>query len=153
MTNARQRDFRIAPHVQGKRVLIVEDDQGVLELVQTRLELAGIRTFISRNGVEGVKRAAELRPDAIVLDINMPLLSGFSVLAELRQSETLCAIPVLMLTSRNHMEDVRRAIALGARNYLSKPFNDQQLVQRINRLLRPVRDRQPTSAISAAVLL
>jgi len=136
----------------GKRVLIVEDDPLLLELVTTRLDLAGLRTFIARNGVEGVKKAAEIKPDGIVLDINMPMLDGFGVLEQLRESELLRETPTLVLTARNTPDDITHAIRLGAKDYLTKPFNDRQLVQRVGRLLRSRRPQEKPSDGDSAIL-
>ena len=143
-------DTMLLTELTGKRVLIVEDDPLLLELIATRLELAGLRTFIARNGVEGIRRATELKPDGVVLDINMPILDGFGVLDQMRQSELLCTTPTLVLTARNKPDDVSQAIRLGAKDYLTKPFNDRQLVQRVGRLLRQRRvpqDRDDGAAV------
>lgn len=117
------------------RILVVEDDAGVRDLVCTRLSLAGFETHTARNGAEGLTRARELRPDAMVLDINMPQMDGFGVLRALKVQNR--QVPTLVLTARHAAEDVRLAISLGAKDYLTKPFNEQQLLARISRLLRP----------------
>ena len=92
-----------------RRVLVVEDDAFLLELITTRLELAGFDTRSARDGSQALQRLTEFRPEAMVLDINMP--------------------------ARNSPEDVAKAIKLGARDYLSKPFRDEQLIARVGRLL------------------
>ena len=69
-----------------KRILVAEDDPLVLELITTRLEIAGFRTFYARDGFEALAKLAELRPSAMVLDINMPRLDGFGVLKEMKLS-------------------------------------------------------------------
>lgn len=126
-----------------KRVLIIEDDPQIADLIATRLELAGLRTSIARNGRDGLTRAADLKPDAIVLDINMPIMDGFGVLTEMRASPLLRAIPTLVLTARNKPEDVAHAIGLGAKDFLTKPFNDKDLIRRVARLLGPRRPAAP----------
>ncbi|HEX2800788.1 MAG TPA: response regulator [Phenylobacterium sp.] len=117
------------------RILVVEDDAGVRDLVRTRLVLAGFETHTARNGAEGVNRVLEVRPDAMVLDINMSEMDGFGVLRTLRDQNRL--VPTLVLTARHAAEDVRLAISLGAKDYLTKPFSEQQLLARISRVLRP----------------
>jgi len=117
------------------RILVVEDDAGVRDLVRTRLVLAGFETHTARNGAEGVNRVLEVRPDAMVLDINMSEMDGFGVLRTLRAQNRL--VPTLVLTARHAAEDVRLAISLGAKDYLTKPFSEQQLLGRISRVLRP----------------
>jgi two-component system OmpR family response regulator len=75
-------------------------------------------------------------PDGLVLDINMPLVDGFQVLVHLMSTGAIQRTPTLVLTARNQPEDVRRAIALGARDFISKPFKDDQLIARVARLVR-----------------
>lgn len=117
------------------RILVIEDDAGVRDLVRTRLVLAGYDIHTAHNGAEGLRRVLELRPDAIVLDINMPEMDGFSVLRAM-QERSAVRVPVLVLTARHAVEDVRQAISLGAKDYLTKPFSEAQLLARIGRLLR-----------------
>lgn len=116
------------------KVLVTEDDQDVRELIRTRLNLSGYEVQTARNGVEGLNRTMVFKPDAMVLDINMPELDGFGVLEGLRAKSL--RIPVLVLTARHAAADVRRAIDLGAKDYLSKPFTEAQLQARVARLLR-----------------
>ena len=124
---------------QSQRVLVVDDDPAIVELITTRLELAGYRAFSARNGQQGITRVAEVHPAALILDINMPGLDGFEVLRRLRRSGHLARLPTMVLTARNQPEDVRLAIELGARDYLAKPFNDQNFLTRVARLLRQPR--------------
>lgn len=119
------------------RVFIAEDDRNLLELLTTRLSLAGYDTLFGRDGWEALDGIHCTRPAAIVLDVNMPRLDGFGVLRHLKKSPAVASIPVMMLTARNATGDIREALALGARDYLTKPFNDAQLLGRVARLLRP----------------
>lgn len=114
------------------RLLVVDDDPMMLELLVTRLELAGYAVSTARDGLEALRRVHKCRPQALILDINMPRLDGFGVLEQLNTSRW----PVLVLTARNQTQDVQRAISLGARDFLSKPFKDNQLLLRVARLLR-----------------
>lgn len=129
---------------RGPRVLIVEDDPMVLELVATRLDLAGFQTFYARNGREGLSRIHDLRPEGVVLDINMPMMDGFEVLSHLKSVGSFFP-PTLVLTARNKPEDVAAAIAMGARDFLTKPFKDDQLIARVGRL---VRRAKPSSGLA-----
>lgn len=119
------------------RIFVAEDDRGVLDLVVTRLMLAGYETAYGRDGWEAIAGIQQTRPAAIVLDINMPKLDGFGVLDILGRKPDLASIPVMVLTARNAPGDVQRALALGARDFLAKPFDDALLLARIARLLRP----------------
>jgi len=128
------------PGRTSRKILVVEDDPAVLQLIVTRLAIAGYTTFQARNGQEAIRRIAEVMPAAMVLDINMPLVDGFEVLNQMHRNGQTNDIAVLVLTARNQPRDVREAIALGARDYLAKPFKDQQLLARVARLFR-----RPTS--------
>lgn len=118
-----------------RRVLVVEDDPFLLELITTRLALAGFDPRPAKDGNVALQRLIEFRPEAMVLDINMPMLDGFGVLEYMRAQSLTEKTPTLVLTARNSPEDVTRAIRLGARDYLSKPFKDEQLIARVGRLL------------------
>ncbi|WP_249138284.1 response regulator [Phenylobacterium montanum] len=122
-----------------KRVLVVDDEPLMVDLITTRLEVSGYQTFYARNGRGGLERLAETRPDALVLDINMPVMDGFKVLEQMKASGLLAKTPTMVLTARNQAADVKRAISLGARDFLTKPFEDQTLLLRVARLLRPPR--------------
>ena len=125
------------------RVAVAEDDPAILELVTVRLQLAGYEVAYARDGLEALAIMPGFRPHAMVLDINMPRLDGFGVLAAMRERPALAGLPVLVLTARNAAPDVQRARALGAADYLSKPFDDAQLLVRVRRLLR---DRERAAA-------
>ena len=118
-----------------RRILAVDDDRAVLDLVCTRLTLAGYDVFAARDGRDALARRAYLRPAAMVLDLSMPNLDGFGVLERMGKAGT-ARTPTLVLTARHSGADVKRAIELGARDYLSKPFEDRQLLGRVTRLLR-----------------
>jgi DNA-binding response OmpR family regulator len=122
-----------------RRVLVVDDEPYLLELIQTRLELAGFETRTARNGSEALNRLGDFRPEAMVLDINMPVLDGFGVLMHMKAQGLSEKIPTMVLTARNSGEDVAKAIQLGAKDYLSKPFKDEALIARVGRLLQRAR--------------
>ncbi|MCI3134585.1 response regulator transcription factor [Phenylobacterium aquaticum] len=126
-----------------RRILVVDDEPMVLELITTRLELAGYEAYYARNGREGLARLAELRPAALILDINMPELDGFGVMLEMAQSGMILSTPTMVLTARNQTSDIRHAMTLGARDFLAKPFRDDQLLARVARLMRSHRPRPP----------
>jgi len=119
-----------------RRIFIAEDDRNLLELLTTRLSVAGYDTAFGRDGWEAIDGIHSTRPDAIILDVNMPRLDGFGVLRHIRKSPLVANIPVMMLTARNAPGDVKEALALGARDYLAKPFSDALFLARVARLLR-----------------
>ena len=118
-----------------RRVLVVDDDPYVAELIQTRLEIAGYMTSVARDGIQAIQRLSDFRPEAMVLDINMPCMDGFGVLSHMRANNLTARTPTMVLTARSQADDVSRAIQLGARDYLSKPFQDDMLLSRVKRLL------------------
>lgn len=122
-------------HDTFPRILVVDDDPAIRDLVSTRLTLAGYTVLSARNGREALTRLRERAYAGMVLDLNMPELDGFGVLEGLRKSN-LTPPPTLVLTASHNAADVQRAVKLGARDYLSKPFDDRQLLMRVARLFR-----------------
>ena len=118
-------------------ILVAEDDGDIREVIRAQLRSCGYETIMARNGVEALQRIRSHAPVAMILDINMPEMDGFGVLAELK-SKPGWFPPTLVLTARHAAEDVRRAIGLGAKDYLTKPFSEAQLKARVARLMRPV---------------
>jgi DNA-binding response OmpR family regulator len=132
------------------RVLIADDDPAIRDLLVTRLELAGYWTAVASDGVEAISRMKALRPDGMILDLNMPRMDGFDVLRTLqarRGGENGPA--VMVLSARGRPSDVKMAIGLGASDYLAKPFNSRALLARVARLVRgptPKATPAPTQA-------
>jgi DNA-binding response OmpR family regulator len=118
-------------------ILIVEDDASVRQLIRTRLGAAEYEVHVARNGVEALSAIRRFEPDAMILDINMPELDGFGVLEAMRGNPPGARPATMILTARHAEDDVRRAMQLGAKDYLTKPFSEAQLLRRLTRLLRP----------------
>jgi len=138
------------PSAVRRRILVVDDDRAILELVCTRLSLAGYDAFNARNGREALARLNSLRPAAMVLDLSMPELDGFGVLEAMGKVGTARA-PTLVLTARHSAADVKRAVGLGARDYLTKPFNADQLLRRVSRLFRPPAEQRSLEDVISSV--
>ena len=117
------------------RVLVIDDDATARELIADHLKAEGFSVVTAEGGVQGLKLARELRPTAITLDVIMPDLDGWSVLAALRQDPELAEIPVIMITI---VDEHRRGIALGAAGYLTKPIDRERLHRLVNRFRAPV---------------
>lgn len=126
-----------------RQLLVAEDDQNVRDLIRTHLIASGFDVQTVRNGSEALDRLRTMRPDAMVLDIDMPVLDGFSVLEALKGRG--CLFPVLVLTARHAGDDVRRAVSLGAKDYLTKPFTEALLQARVARLFRTAAPVAPSS--------
>src|SRR5262249_21514390 len=121
-------------------VLVIDDDASARELIANHLKAEGFSGATAAGGVEGLKLAKELRPTAITLDVMMPDLDGWSVLAALRKDAELAEIPVIMITI---VDEHRRGIALGAAGYLTKPVDRE----RLHRLVRRVRAHVPPTRV------
>jgi CheY-like chemotaxis protein len=122
-------------------VLVIDDDATARELIADHLTAEGFSVVTAAGGAEGLKLAKELRPTAITLDVMMPDLDGWSVLAALRQDPEVAEVPVIMITI---VDEHRRGIALGAAGYLTKPIDRERLRRVITRFRAPAR---PTSVL------
>lgn len=119
----------------AKRILVCDDDEMLVDLLQYRLEARGFAVLVARDGGQALAMAEDERPDAIVLDAMMPVMNGEQVLRTLRASEKGREIPVIMLTARRQERDIVGALALGANEYMIKPFIPEELIARLTRLL------------------
>lgn len=119
------------------RILIIEDNEANLSLVEYLLSVAGHETFPARDGDEGMRRAADCRPDVVVCDIQMPGLSGYEVLRLLRADPGLREVPVIAVTAYSMPNDRNNVLAAGFNSYLSKPIEPETFVAQIESLLPP----------------
>src|ERR687897_1833164 len=118
----------------GTRVLVVEDDRSIAGFVEPELERLGFRVRCAYDGPSGLREAREFRPEIVVLDIMLPRLDGVGVLKEIRSRGS--KVPVIMLTARDATLDKVHSLDLGADDYLTKPFDIEELIARIRALLR-----------------
>ena len=119
-----------------KRILVIEDDPDIVELLRYNLERESYRVTSVRNGDEGLATLLEERPDLLILDLMLPGISGFEVCRRLRNDPELRALPVIMLTARGEEVDVIAGIELGADDYITKPFSPRELTARVGAVLR-----------------
>ncbi len=115
-------------------VLIVEDDISLRETVQLYIEREGLLVLSADNGTDGIAQIHRFRPNLVVLDIMMPDLDGFQVCQQVRANG--CFVPILMLTARAEESDRLKGLAIGADDYLTKPFSAKELIARVKSLLR-----------------
>lgn len=118
------------------RVLIVDDDPVILELIVMNFELEGHEVRTATNGLDALDHAGTWQPDAVVLDVMMPGLSGFEVCQELRDDPSTAQIPIVLLSARALGRDVEEGLAAGAAAYVTKPFDPMELVEQIEQLVR-----------------
>jgi DNA-binding response OmpR family regulator len=125
--------------IAKKRILVCDDDEMLVDLLLYRLEARGFEVLVARDGGQALAMAEAKRPDAIVLDAMMPVMSGEQVLRTLRAGEVGRDIPVMMLTARRQERDIVGALELGANEYVVKPFIPEELVARLMRLVGATR--------------
>jgi len=115
------------------KLLVIDDDAGLLSLLKLGLERDGFEVIAAETGGEGLRQAYALHPDAIVLDIMMPDMDGWTVCQRLRQ---VCDTPIIILTALSEKQDVVRGLSLGADDYLTKPCSFEELKARIRTAMR-----------------
>jgi DNA-binding response OmpR family regulator len=121
----------------AKRVLVVDDDRVIQQLLEVNLELEGYDVVArASDGNEALDKAAELKPDIIILDIMMPKMDGLEVCRRLKADPKLSKIPVILLSARAQDFDVRAGLEIGASAYLTKPFDPVELLDVVGRLLK-----------------
>jgi two-component system phosphate regulon response regulator PhoB len=127
-------------------ILVIEDEEDVADLVRYHLRKAKYRVLTALDGAEGAELAASEKPDAIVLDVMLPKLSGFEVTKRLRGDQRTAGIPILILSAKGETESRIKGLELGADDYLPKPFSPKELLLRVQALLRRKTAPSPETA-------
>ena len=140
----------IDAHERQARVLIVEDDDDIAQVLQRSLRLEGYETRIAADGEAALGAAADFVPDLVVLDLGLPKLDGMDVARRLRAADD---VPILMLTARDALESRVEGLDAGADDYLVKPFERQELLARLRALLRRRPPRGSASLVVADLAL
>lgn len=131
---ARKND--LGPAMAEEKILLIEDDSDISELVQYNLEREGFKVYCSADGEIGLSQALQLVPDLIVLDLMLPGLDGLQVCRKLRANPATAEIPIVMLTAKGEESDIVVGLEMGADDYVSKPFSPKELMARIRAVLR-----------------
>ena len=118
-----------------KRVMIVEDNELNMKLFRDLIEAAGYDTIQTRNGLEALDLAREHRPDLILMDIQLPEVSGLEVTKWLKEDDELHTIPIIAVTAQAMSGDEEKALEAGCNDYLSKPIDEDLLMEKIQKLL------------------
>jgi DNA-binding response OmpR family regulator len=118
------------------KILVVDDEEDFHHILRQVLEPAGYEVVSAADGAQGLEAARRERPDALILDVNMPVKDGYAVCQELRGDPELAELPVLMLTIRNQDAAVIEGLDRGADDYLTKPFSSRELLSRLRNLLQ-----------------
>jgi DNA-binding response OmpR family regulator len=116
-----------------KRILIVEDEKKIVDIVKAYLEREGFQVMVAYDGKAAIDTAGSQKPDLIILDLMLPEISGLDVCRTIRQ---ISRVPIIMLTARDDVADKIVGLELGADDYITKPFNPNELVSRIRAVLR-----------------
>jgi two-component system OmpR family response regulator len=118
------------------RILVVDDEPSITDLVTMALHIHGATVEVAHTGTEALRAVQEFRPHLIVLDVMLPDLDGFTVLERMGRERRTADIPVLFLTARGDLDDRLRGLALGGDDYMTKPFSVEELLLRIDAILR-----------------
>ncbi|MBC7887190.1 MAG: response regulator [Ferruginibacter sp.] len=120
----------------SKTILVIEDNNDIRENTAEILELAGFRALTAKNGRKGVDAALKEKPDLIICDIMMPELDGYGVLHLIRKNPDTAAVPFIFLTAKSERSDFRKGMEMGADDYITKPFDDSELLSAVETRLK-----------------
>lgn len=121
---------------EQKKVLIIEDDDFLVQMYATKLELEGFDVVMATDGAKGLKMAGKELPDLVLLDLNLPVMDGFEVLEQLKNNKETKDIPVLVLTNFGQKEKVDQCLNMGAEDYLIKAhFVPSEVIDRIKKII------------------
>ena len=119
-----------------QRILVVDDDKSIIEIVQAYLEQAGFSVLTAYNGASAMHTLHHEKPDLLILDLMLPDRDGWDITSSIRHDKRLATIPIIMLTARVDDSDKIVGLELGADDYVTKPFNPREIVARVRALLR-----------------
>ena len=125
-------------------ILVIDDDVDILRMLKLALTRNGFDVIMAASGLDGLRRAYETHPDAIILDVMMPMHDGFEICRRLRE---MTEVPIIFLTAKGTVDDIVRGLALGADDYVTKPFNEKELVSRLVACLRRAANKDETPDI------
>ncbi|MCX8132004.1 MAG: response regulator [Clostridia bacterium] len=121
-----------------KKILIIDDTELMIKLITDILEGAGYEVVSASNGIEGIQKVREEKPDLVILDVIMPGMDGFETCKILRDDESNNLMPIIMLTAQDAEDDKLTGLELGADDYIIKPFNPRELISRVNNTLKRI---------------
>src|SRR3989441_5468382 len=129
------------------KILIVEDEQTVVDILRKGLEPEGFQVIAAYNGQAGLRAVTEARPDLLILDLTLPELDGFELCRRIRRQPETARLPILVLSGKTEVVDKVVMLELGADDYITKPFSPKELVARVKTLLRRVSTPEPTRVL------
>lgn len=120
-----------------KKILLIEDEEVLISLLEKKIIQEGYEFFIARNGIEGLEKMREIRPDLILLDIIMPKMGGLEVMEEIQKDEELKNIPVIIISNSGQPVEIERIKKLGAKDWLVKTeFDPQEVIKKVNKQIK-----------------
>jgi len=119
----------------SQTILVAEDQQPIRSLIEFKLRNSGYTVVCVEDGQAALQKARDVRPDLILLDVMMPLMTGFEVLGALKQDEATKTIPILIVTAQSQEDEVLKGLELGADDYITKPFSPNELAARVKTVL------------------
>ncbi len=135
----------------GEKILVIEDDEDILELIKVNLTREGFTVLTAGDGHVGLQLAQSRRPDLVVLDLMLPRLDGMEVCRQLKRDPRAAGVPIVMLTAKSEEGDIVTGLELGADDYVTKPFSVKVLVSRIRTALR--RQHEPVTKLDAPITI
>lgn len=123
----------------GEKILVVDDEPHIVQLITFNLEKNGYKVISANNGADGLKMAKVELPQLVLLDLMLPELDGYDVCREIRRDNNICNMPVIMTTAKSEELDKILGLELGADDYITKPFSVRELVARVKAVLRRTR--------------
>jgi len=129
--------------VTERKILVVDDEQPIADILKFKLEKEGYSVDVANDGVEALEKVEEFKPDLILLDIMLPLMDGMEVCREVRKTSK---VPIIMLTAKDSEIDTVLGLELGANDYVTKPFSSRELLARVKAHLRNVNVVEATPA-------
>jgi two-component system, OmpR family, alkaline phosphatase synthesis response regulator PhoP len=133
--------------LRNRSVIVVEDDEDIADSIRYNLEREGFRVRVALTGEDALKLILDLPPSVIMLDLNLPQMSGFELCRRLRSESITSQIPILMLTARTDESDKVLGLDLGADDYITKPFSMRELIARVNAVLRRAEGRDAATPV------
>lgn len=131
--------------MDSKKILVVDDDENICELLRLYLEKDGFRTVVANDGEQALQLAQVHNPDLILLDIMLPVLDGWQVCREIRKTSN---VPIIMLTAKGETFDKVLGLELGADDYVTKPFDTKEVVARMKAVLRRTTDSEKSDTVN-----
>jgi two-component system, OmpR family, alkaline phosphatase synthesis response regulator PhoP len=121
--------------MSNQTIVVAEDQQHVRKLIMYKLENSGYQVVTAEDGVDALAKIREIKPTLVLLDVMMPLMTGFEVLAALKQEEGTKNIPVILVTAQSREDEILRGLEFGAEDYITKPFSPNELAARVKKAL------------------